>query len=131
MEKYGDHDDDRQVRYQGDPEACVGICQYYRSRGLPNPFEENAGIKCNNLKMHETLPKLDFKCFLAGRQQQRQMAHPLTTTTVRNAQLVNPGTVRPTQATRRPRSRRPCVGLCQYYRSRGQKNPMEEYYDYL
>ena len=44
-EKYGVHDDDRQVDYQDDPEACVGLCQYYRSRGLPNPFEENAGVK--------------------------------------------------------------------------------------
>ena len=42
-EKYGNHN--RQVHYQGDPEACVGWCQYYRSRGLPNPFEENTGVK--------------------------------------------------------------------------------------
>ena len=44
-EKYGVHDEDRQVDYQGDPEACVGLCQYYRSRGLPNPFEDNTGMQ--------------------------------------------------------------------------------------
>ena len=42
-EKYGDADDDGRKVYEGDPEACVGLCQYYRSRGMPNPFEENAG----------------------------------------------------------------------------------------
>ena len=80
----------------------------------------------NSRKMH----KLDFTCLFAGRQQQRQIPQPTTTTTVRNAPLVNLGTVQPTQATSRPRSRRPCVGLCQYYRSRGLENPMEAYYDY-
>ena len=43
-EKYGD-DNDEQVYYEGDTEACVGLCHYYRSRGLPNPFEGNAGMR--------------------------------------------------------------------------------------
>ena len=43
-EKYGDANE-QQVDNEADPEVCVGLCHYYRSRGLPNPFEENTRMQ--------------------------------------------------------------------------------------
>ena len=77
----------------------------------------------------------------AGRRQQKP--RPQTTTIATRSRVEAPTTARTatmfparaspppmTTATRRPRPRRPCVGLCQYYRTRGKQNPMEAYYDY-
>ena len=54
-EKYG-AGDDKPLYYEGDPEACVGLCHYYRSRGLPDPFEQREAPHQGTIFCHKNGP---------------------------------------------------------------------------
>ena len=78
---------------------------------------ENRGQKCYSIATQISRPITS-----ATTATQRPVSTTPTTTTV--------ATARAATTRGRPRPRRPCVGMCHYYRSRGLDNPMEAYYDY-